>query len=77
MSQRTTEGFNRKTARQLVVAYQGYCEAIANEDVLGVCVWGDMLMAAQVVTGIDMRDPAFLQNIINIHRRAANSVEAA
>jgi len=37
----------RREAKRLAVSYKAFCDAIDENDALGICVWGDVLISAQ------------------------------
>lgn len=62
-----------KTVQQLIkslaVNYHAYLGASANGDSNGIIVWGEMLLEAQELTGVEMFEPENLTSAIELHRR--------
>jgi hypothetical protein len=58
---------SQKAAKTLAVSYQAYMEYANTDDALGMIVWGPILLAAQVKTGVQLQDPD------NVARRVARA----
>ena len=63
----------RDAAKTLAVAYAAYHEAIERKNLNGICVYGRMLLEAQIDTGVQMHTPSLIEADI----KAARAKKAA
>lgn len=54
----------KKIAQSLAVSYQAFHEAMNKADSNGVRVWGEVLLEAQVKTGIVLNSPDVIKGIM-------------
>lgn len=62
-----------EAARDLAIAYSAFNTAIDNNDDSGIAVWGEMLLAAQQDTGVELHGTASLTVCVKADRSNLNA----
>lgn len=60
----------KKDVKELAIAFEAYCEARRDNRDLGIMVWGDLLLRAQRITGVELLEPDILESMIGYARKA-------